>query len=230
MKFAYTYSEGMLVGVAVPLGIDPLLSLIWCTYNRYDSCNYLKRVLSLVWDHVVEFVNYYDNGMYVKIKLSTTADSYSENFNDLKERTSVINKRLKTENEEYKKLTQRIIVNTCNSGAESIQDLDTNFGRISEIIEDQNKVMVDTHELTKKVIDSLKSKEIYCLRDWIRKFFIQAASGKVNFRSQDEEYISQLKITLDEVQMSIYDFEKLYKMKNESNVEFQDQENTLGAI
>ncbi|CAG8525257.1 uncharacterized protein OCT59_013683 [Rhizophagus irregularis] len=87
--------------------------------------------------------------------------------------------------------------------------------------------MVDTHELTKKVIDSLKSKEIYCLRDWIRKFFIQAASGKVNFRSQDEEYISQLKITLDEVQMSIYDFEKLYKMKNESNVEFQDQENTL---
>ncbi|CAB4411277.1 unnamed protein product [Rhizophagus irregularis] len=140
--------------------------------------------------------------------MSTTADSYSENFNNLKERTSVINKRLKTENEEYKKLTQRIIVNTCNS-------------------EDQNKVMVDTHELTKKVIDSLKSKEIYCLRDWIRKFFIQAASGKVNFRSQDEEYISQLKITLDEVQMSIYDFEKLYKMKNESNVEFQDQENTL---
>ncbi|CAB4411132.1 unnamed protein product [Rhizophagus irregularis] len=136
--------------------------------------------------------------------MSTTADSYSENFNNLKERTSVINKRLKTENEEYKKLTQRIIVNTCNSGAERIQDLDTNFGRISEIIEDQNKVMVDTHELTKK-----------------------AASGKVNFRSQDEEYISQLKITLDEVQMSIYDFEKLYKMKNESNVEFQDQENTL---
>ncbi|PKY57067.1 hypothetical protein RhiirA4_428711 [Rhizophagus irregularis] len=167
--------------------------------------------------------------------MSTTADSYSENFNNLKERTSVINKRLKTENEEYKKLTQRIIVNTCNSGAERIQDLDTNFGRISEIIEDQNKVMVDTHELTKKVIDSLKSKEIYCLRDWIRKFFIQV-KGKYNApnndvrgwaRSQDEEYISQLKITLDEVQMSIYDFEKLYKMKNESNVEFQDQENTL---
>lgn len=61
----------------------------------------------------------------------------------------------------------------------------------------------------------------------IGAFDVKAASGKVNFRSQDEEYISQLKITLDEVQMSIYDFEKLYKMKNESNVEFQDQENTL---
>ncbi|GBC45818.2 hypothetical protein RIR_jg16462.t1 [Rhizophagus irregularis DAOM 181602=DAOM 197198] len=72
------------LGVAVPLGIDPLLSLIWCTYNRYDSCNYLKRVLSLVWDHVVEFVNYYDNGcmcgyynvIFDSSKISNRIDSH----------------------------------------------------------------------------------------------------------------------------------------------------------
>ncbi|RGB37330.1 hypothetical protein C1646_757022 [Rhizophagus diaphanus] len=39
-------------------------SLIWCAYNRYDGCNYLMRVLNWVQDHVVKFVNYYDNGMY----------------------------------------------------------------------------------------------------------------------------------------------------------------------
>ena len=50
--------------------------------------------------------------------------------------------------EESKKHIQRIIVNTCNSGAESVQDLDTNFGRRSGIMEDQNKVIGDTHELT----------------------------------------------------------------------------------
>jgi len=144
------------------------------------------------------------------------------------------------------------LINACKSGVEIVQGLDTDFGRISEIMEDQNKVIGDTHELTKKVIDSLKSKEIYCLRDWIKKFFTQVkgrynapnndvrgwskllgafdekvASGKVNFRSQDEDYISQLKIILDEVHMSTYDFEKLYKMKSESNVEFHDQTNTL---
>ena len=43
-------------------------------------------------------------------------------------------------------------------------------------------------------------------------------AAQKSLRSQDEEYISQLKIILDEVQMSIYDFEKLYKMKNESNI------------
>ena len=31
--------------------------------------------------------------------------------------------------DEYKKLIQRMIVNTCDSGAESVQDLDTNYGR-----------------------------------------------------------------------------------------------------
>ena len=77
--------------------------------------------------------------------MSTTADSDRENFNNLKEGASVVNKRLKTENEEFKKLTQRMIVNT---GAESVQDLDTNFGRRSGIMEDQNKVIGDTHELT----------------------------------------------------------------------------------
>ncbi|RIA96748.1 hypothetical protein C1645_733009 [Glomus cerebriforme] len=130
--------------------------------------------------------------------------------------------------------------------------LDTDFGRISEIMEDQNKVIGDTHELTKKVIDSLKSKEIYCLRDWISRLFTQVklrynapnndvrgwtrlmsafdqkiVCEKVNFRSQDIEYISQLRITLDEIQMSIYDFELLYKMRQESNVEFHDQVRTL---
>ena len=43
-------------------------------------------------------------------------------------------------------------------------------------------------------------------------------AAQKSLRSQDEEYISQLKIILDEVQMSIYDFKKMYKMKNESNI------------
>jgi len=110
--------------------------------------------------------------------MSTTADSYRENFNNLKERVSVVNKRLKTENEEFKRLTQRMIVNT---GAESVQDLDTNFGRTSGIMEDQNKVIGDTHELTEKVLDSLKSKEIYCLRDCIRIFLTQV-QGRYDVR------------------------------------------------
>jgi len=68
------------------------------------------------------------------------------------------------------------------------------------------------------------------VRGWAKlmgAFDEKTASEKVNFRSQDKEYISQLEVILDEIQMSIDDFEKLYKMKNESNVEFHDQANTL---
>jgi len=107
--------------------------------------------------------------------MSTTADRYREK---LKEGNLIVNKHLKTKNEEYKKLIQRTMVNTC----EDVQDLDTNFGRISDIMEDQNKIIGDTHELTEKVIDSLKSKEIYCLRDWIKKFFTQV-KGRYNARA-----------------------------------------------
>ncbi|GBB87416.1 hypothetical protein RclHR1_01390006 [Rhizophagus clarus] len=184
--------------------------------------------------------------------MTITADSYRENFNILKEKTSAIDKRLKNENKEYEKLIERIILNTCNNGAETVQPLGTNFNRISGIMEDKDKIIGDTHKLTDKVIDSLKSKEIYCLRDWITKFFTQvegrynAPNNDVrgwakllgafdqktsyemaNFRSRDKEYISQLKITLNEVQMSTDDFEKLYKMKRESNIEFHDQTDTL---
>lgn len=53
------------------------------------------------------------------------------------------------------------------------------------------------------------------------------AFEKVNFRSRDKEYISQLESILDEVQMSIDEFKKLYKMKNESNIEFHDQAKNL---
>ena len=60
-----------------------------------------------------------------------------------------------------------------------------------------------------------------------RNYWMLSIKRRLNFRSQDEEYISQLKIILDEVHMSTYDFEKLYKMKSESNVEFRDQTNTL---
>ena len=102
--------------------------------------------------------------------MSTTADSYHENFNILKERTSNVNKRLKTENEKYEKFIQTVIVKACNSGTEIV---DTDFGQISEIMEDQNKIIGDTYELIKKVIDSLKSKEIYCLRDWIKNFLLK---------------------------------------------------------
>jgi hypothetical protein len=91
--------------------------------------------------------------------MSNTTDSYHENFNNLKERTSVINNCLKTENEGYKKPIQRIIVNTCSRDTKFIQDLGTNFGRMSGIMEDQNKFTGNTHKLTEKVIDSLKSKK-----------------------------------------------------------------------
>ena len=51
-----------------------------------------------------------------------------------------------------------------------------------------------------------------------RNYWMLSIKRRLNFRSQDEEeYIWQLKITLDEVKMSIDDFKKLYnKMKNES--------------
>src|ERR1044072_5825845 len=108
--------------------------------------------------------------------MSTTADSYRENF---KERNSAINKHLKTENGEYKKLIGRVILNTCDNGTEIVRPLDTDFDRISGIMNQQDKVMGDTHKLTDKVIDSLKSKEIYCLREWIAEFFIQV-EGRYN--------------------------------------------------
>ncbi len=51
-----------------------------------------------------------------------------------------------------------------------------------------------------------------------QNYWMLSIKRRLNFRSQDEEeYIWQLKITLDEVKMSIDDFKKLYnKMKNES--------------
>lgn len=165
----------------------------------------------------------------------------------MKERNASVNKRLKTEDSEYKRLIQIIKVNCDTENVQDLNDLDTNYGQISDIMGDQSQVIDDTHELTKKVIDSLHSKEIYCLRDWIKKFFTQvkgrydvggwakligaldekSASGKVNFRSQQNKYIVQLEIILDEVQMTVDDFEQLYNMKNESNVQFHDKAKNL---
>ncbi|CAB4477239.1 unnamed protein product [Rhizophagus irregularis] len=188
-----------------------------------------------------------------------TADSYRENFDNLKNRTSAINKRLKAESKEHKKSIQSMRGDNFNNNCDgcitsktNVEGLDTNFGRIFAIMEDQNKIIGDTHKLMENVIDSLKSKEIYCFRDWINKFFNQVEQrydapnddlrgwkkligafdqktslGKVDFRNKDKEYISSLKSTLDKVQMSIDDFEKLYKMKEESNSEFHDQAKTL---
>ncbi|CAI2171321.1 1777_t:CDS:2 [Funneliformis geosporum] len=152
--------------------------------------------------------------------MSTTADRYREKFNILKERNLIGNKRLKTENEEYKQLIQITKVNICDD-AEYVQDLDTNFSRISDIMA--------------ILMNSLKKYNApnNDVRGWaklIGAFDEKTASEKVNFRSQDEEYISQLEIILDEIQMSTDDFEKLYKMKNESNVEFHDQNHKMSKV
>ncbi|PKK64257.1 hypothetical protein RhiirC2_716403 [Rhizophagus irregularis] len=102
---------------------------------------------------------------------------------------------------------------------------------------DQSQVIDDTHELTKKVIDSLHSKEIYYLRDWIKKFFTQVkgrydVGGWANWAkllgALDEKSASgKLEIILDEVQMTVDDFEQSYNMKNESNVQFHDKAKNL---
>ena len=114
-------------------------------------------------------------------------------------------------------------------------------------MKDQSQVINNIYELTKKVINSLYNKEIYYLRDWIKKFFTQVkgrydignwaklisvideklVSGKVNFRTQQNEYIVQLEIILNEVQMTVNDFEKLYNMKSESNIQFHDKAKNL---
>ncbi|CAG8647737.1 20655_t:CDS:2 [Rhizophagus irregularis] len=128
-----------------------------------------------------------------------------------------------TEDGEYKRIIQIIKVINCDTeNVQDLNDLDTNYGRISEI----------------KV------------KDWIKKFFTQvkgrydvggwanwakllgaldkkSASGKVNFRSQQNEYIVQLEIILDVVQMTVDVFEQLYNMKNESNVQFHDKAKNL---
>ncbi|CAB5381682.1 unnamed protein product [Rhizophagus irregularis] len=85
---------------------------------------------------------------------------------------------------------------------------------------DQSQVIDDTHELTKKVIDSLHSKEIYYLRDWIKKFFTQVkgrydVGGWANW--------AKLLGALDEKSAS----GKSYNMKNESNVQFHDKAKNL---
>ncbi|RIA90288.1 hypothetical protein C1645_823509 [Glomus cerebriforme] len=108
------------------------------------------------------------------------------------------------------------------------------------ITEQQNEITNNTFTLTEDILSKLKRKEILRFRDKITAFNIKIKkklgfddyygivnafnmkifNKKVDFEKEYDDCLSNLKKVLKEFKMSLEEFELLFRLKKESNLEF----------
>ncbi|RGB43476.1 hypothetical protein C1646_749704 [Rhizophagus diaphanus] len=129
--------------------------------------------------------------------------------------------------------------------SENWVELDESTENISKMIEQHKKSTNDILVLLEEVIKKLENMEALSVyRDFISEFFeevearlgadvwakVRAAinrkirSKKVNFKQNEEVYISKLRSFLQEVNMTVEDIERMMLFKKKSNAEFHQGE------
>lgn len=129
--------------------------------------------------------------------------------------------------------------------SENLAELDESTENISKMIEEHKKSTNDILDLLEEVIKKLENMEALSVyRDFISEFFEEVESRlgadvwakvraaingklrtkKVNFKRNEEQYISKLRNFLQEVNMTVEDIERMILFKKKSNAEFHQGE------
>ncbi|CAB4438359.1 unnamed protein product [Rhizophagus irregularis] len=157
-----------------------------------------------------------------------------------------------------KELTEKNMINEINKTnfindelLEANGELNTRSKLVLQITEQQNEIANNTFTLTENILSKLKRKEILSFRDKISAFNIKIRiklgfvdyyrivdafnmkiyNNKDDFGKEYDECLSKLKKILSEVKISLEEFELLFRLKKESNLEFhQDKIKTLDEV
>ncbi|CAB5174545.1 unnamed protein product [Rhizophagus irregularis] len=180
---------------------------------------------------------------------SNSLNMYTSRLNDFKHNNSKLGCLLKNKlslQEDIKKLMWDNIEDwdKCKI-SENWVELDESTENVSKIIEQHKKSTNDILVLLEEVIKKLENMEALSVyRDFISEFFeavkarlgtdvwakVKAAinrklrTNKVNFKQNEEEYISKLRNFLQEINMTVEDIELMMILKKKSNAEFHQGE------